>query len=658
MRDILDPGRTGTSMTTTDTVSVAGSGLVFDNTFESSVGSAFENGIITAEQTLAGRWTNAVTLKIDFSVANYGNSGFLASNGWPSFVSVSYTALKNALALHAFSSFAQQAVATLPANNPIPGSNNNTVDWSLPEAYARMLGLSVITPTFDDTVTVNSYYLPTADQAFVNAITHEISEGAMGRVGGDGDQNGAYSVMDLFRYTASGQLDLTDGRDGQATYFSYNGGSTTSQSAVLRFNNEYSGATQVNGGDPADFTGLDVFGVGQDGETFGLSQTDIEVMDVLGWNPASVTASPIVAPSAFGSTAATYDQSWQITGIGSLNNDGHSSLVWQNQSSGLVELQLLEGTRGTGGTIANNPFNSALWQVVGVGDFNGDGLSDLVYRRSSDGVVEVELLSGTSAMGGGIIANTAFDTTWSIVGVGDVTGNGGSDLVWQQPSSGLVAIQLLNGITPVGGGVIANSPFAAGWSVVATGDFNGDGKRDLVLQRTADGLVEMQFLNGTTAIGGGAIANSPFGPEWSVVGAGDILGNGKTDLVYQRPSDGLVEIQYLNGTTAGGGGAIANSPFGPGWQVVGVGDFNGDGKADLVYRNTASGTTEVQFLNGTTAIGGGVVAFGSQLANSAAQLVQAMAGFGAGGALDHGPVGQAALDATNELSLAAAVQHR
>ena len=60
----------------------------------------------------------------------------------------------------------------------------------------------------------------------------------------------------------------------------------------------------------------------------------------------------------------------------------------------------------------------------------------------------------------------------------------------------------------------------------------------------------------------------------------------------------------------GCGGAISNSPFGPGWQVVGVGDFNADGKADLVYRNSTTGTTEVQFLNGITPIGGGVVALG------------------------------------------------
>ena len=115
------------------------------------------------------------------------------------------------------------------------------------------------------------------------------------------------------------------------------------------------------------------------------------------------------------------------------------------------------------------------------------------------------------------------------------------------------------------------------------------------------------LLNGNANAGGDAITNNPFGAGWSVVGAGDFNGDGKADLVYQRQSDDLLEIQFLNGTSNTGGGVIANTPFGPGWQVVGVGDFNSDGKADLVYRNVSTGTTEVQLLNGTSAIGGGIV---------------------------------------------------
>ncbi|MBR0800507.1 hypothetical protein JQ615_34605, partial [Bradyrhizobium jicamae] len=80
--------------------------------------------------------------------------------------------------------------------------------------------------------------------------------------------------------------DYTDGRDGVTTYFSYDGGAAGTLSG-LTYNNEYSGNVQVNNGDTADFTQLDVFGVGNAGETNNLSQTDIEVMEALGWEPVS-----------------------------------------------------------------------------------------------------------------------------------------------------------------------------------------------------------------------------------------------------------------------------------------------------------------------------------------------------------------------------------
>jgi hypothetical protein len=281
---ISDPGdgfagSSTKSGATTNTVSVAGSGLVFHNTFESSVTTAYMNNIITAEQTLAGLWTNSVTLNMDFKGAAQGRNGDLATNSWSSFVNVTYAQLKSALTAHNFSSFSAAAIASLPATDPNPASG---ADWALPVAYARMLGLTTLTPAIDDTITLNTSYSWSYGPDVVNTLEHEISEGGMGRVGGLGDQNGVWSTMDLFRYSAAGIRDYTDGRDSKTTYFSYDG---TTLSKPLSFNNEYSGSTFNNSGDTADFTQQDVFGIGNPGETNTLSQTDFEIMDVLGWHP-------------------------------------------------------------------------------------------------------------------------------------------------------------------------------------------------------------------------------------------------------------------------------------------------------------------------------------------------------------------------------------
>jgi hypothetical protein len=314
-------------------------------------------------------------------------------------------------------------------------------------------------------------------------------------------------------------------------------------------------------------------------------------------------------------TVSTFPQSqFTFAGVGDFNGDGFSDLAWFNPI--VTELQLTQDdvTVG-GGPIPNNPFIGN-WNIVGVGDFNGDGTSDLVWQRADHVVTELQLFtpgSNASSYGGGAIVNNAFtDGTWSVAGVGDFNGDGDSDLVWQQAGTGLTEIQLLKGTNVVGGGAIANNPFDTSWNIVGTGDFNGDGKSDLVWQQQGTGTVELQFLNGNTAIGGGAIVNNPFGAGWNVVGVGDFNGDGKSDLVYQQQGTGIVEIQFLNGLTPVGGGVV-NSVLTEnpalGFKVVGVGNFNGSGKPGLVLQSSVLGGTEVQLLNGITPAGGGVIAF-------------------------------------------------
>src|SRR5256885_1952225 len=126
-----------------------------------------------------------------------------------------------------------------------------------------------------------------------------------------------------------------------------------------------------------------------------------------------------------------------------------------------------------------------------------------------------------------------FDLNWNIGVGGDFDGDGHPDLAWLRPFDNLVEIQLLNGITTSGGGAINNNPFSAGWNIAVAGDFNGDGKSDFVWQRQSDGLVEIQLLNGNNAIGGGTIANNPFDNSWTIVAKGDFNGDGKADLAWE-----------------------------------------------------------------------------------------------------------------------------
>lgn len=546
---------------------------------------SFRDGIATAVGILDSDIHDNITVNIAIDYGEFGGQalpnqntsegdiGFTGSGTEGQGVVESYSNLRNLLASHATTGVDYASVAALPTTTSLQGHSSFTIGT----AQAKALGvISANATAIDGQIGMEANF---TGSVLVAGALHELTH-AMGRIAGDS--------LDLFRYSSPGNHVFGFGIPAPSAYFSVNGGST--DLADFGINSDPGDFLNSPG---SELTPNDPFNEIVTGGITTLTSTDLTEMDVLGFN---VGGAPYVP----------FDSNWSIVGVGDFNGDHLADLAWERASDNLVEIQLFNGsTPSGGGAITNSPFDSG-WFVAGRGDFNGDSKSDLVFRRVSDDLTEIQFLNGNQGIGGGAIINNPFDATWNIVATGDFNGDGKTDLAWRRSSDGLLEVQFLNGIAPAGGGVIANNPFDSSWNVVARGDFNGDGKTDLVWRRSGDGLLEIQFLNGTTGVGGGVIPNNPFDSSWNVVAAGDFLGNGRSDLVWQRASDGLVEIQYLNGTVGVGGGAIQNNPFGAGWQVVGAADFSGDGKADLVYRRASDELTEVQFLNGTTIIGGGV----------------------------------------------------
>jgi len=617
--------------------------VIYDQS-QGSLPAAFVTAVNYVVNYFDRTFANPVTVTIDLGYGEIAGqslgSGALGESE-TYFNSVDYSQAVNALKANQPSVTQQAAYSTLPRSSPVSGG----ALW-VSTAEEKALGLLAgNNSAIDGYVGVSSTYpfsyaagvAPASGQYYFDGVLeHEFSE-VLGRTSLLGDGLGgtnSYAIMDLFRYSAPRARQL--GTGGSA-YFSINSGST----------NLDTWNTNPNGdlGDWAASAGADAFlAFSPSGQIDPITSTDLTLMNVLGWN-----APPLgeIANSPFEGNPG-----WIVVGVGDFNHDGKSDLVYYNASIGMTQIQFLNGTTNIGGgVIANSPFEgNPGWTIVGVGDFNGDGSSDLVYSDASIGMTQIQLLNGNTNIGGGVIANSPFENnrSWTVVGVGDFNGDGKCDLVYYNANTGVTQIQLLNGNTNIGSGVIANSPFEnnPGWTVVGVGDFNGGGKSDLVYYDASIGVTQIQLLNGNTNIGGGVIANSPFenNPSWTIVGVGDFNRDGKSDLVYYGASIGVTEIQFLNGNTNIGGGVIANSAFegNLAWTVVGVGDFAGDGRTDIAYYNASTGVTELQFLNGNVATGyqaissaAAATGLGSAARDGAAQtqqFVQAMSSFAPDGA--------------------------
>jgi hypothetical protein len=215
--DWSSPSSSATSSSGTSTiVSTSGSGLVFDNTYDSSCTAAFEACIVAAEEQLESLFTNSDTIVVTFYESNEGNNHVALGNSSHGILT-NYSTLRSKL-------LAAAPGDVLPTTDPSGGAQ-----WYVPYAYARMLGMSGTTGSPDLSVTLNSYYNWQFGQDVINGLTHELSEGGMGRIGGlGGSGTGKWDTMDLFRYNASGNPDYSNGRDGDTTYFSNDGGATLS----------------------------------------------------------------------------------------------------------------------------------------------------------------------------------------------------------------------------------------------------------------------------------------------------------------------------------------------------------------------------------------------------------------------------------------------
>jgi hypothetical protein len=179
---------------------------------------------------------------------------------------------------------------------------------------------------------------------------------------------------------------------------------------------------------------------------------------------------------------------------------------------------------------------------------------------------------------------------------GDFNGDGKSDLLWQN-DSGEVVIWEMKETSVIGGGSLGNP--GPSWHTIGTGDFNGDGYSDILWQND-NGAVGVWEMNGTSVIGGGQVGSNP-GPSWHTIGAGDFNGDGYSDILWQNES-GAVAVWDLNGTGMIGGAGLGNP--GSSWHAISTGDFNGDGRSDILWQND-SGEVSIWEMNDTSVIGGG-----------------------------------------------------
>jgi hypothetical protein len=339
--------------------------------------------------------------------------------------------------------------------------------------------------------------------------------------------------------------------------------------------------------------------------------------------------------------------------VGDFNGDGTSDLLALRCG---MHGPLKSGPLQTLATSGYSTFDRYI-----TGDVNGDGRPDVIlvsacqnpnqFGMCASHHLRVGVALGTSAHGHTLVAPQQLDTAdveYPKTLAGDFNGDGKTDLAVMLPTSPTLTITV--GLSNGDGTFALGAPqyfTGENWGNLnaITGDFNGDGKTDLAFTSVCNTValhagscdpgdmntvrVAMSTGSGHFSIGARQSLGSATGWDSYYAFAGDFNGDGKTDLLFNStcrgPSpnvctDPAGDNNYVYTALSNGSGSFtlgALQDFGPGWSDYPnsedlVGDVNGDGRSDLVWSSLqqAAGSTNNALVvvglanpDGTLAVG-------------------------------------------------------
>lgn len=296
------------------------------------------------------------------------------------------------------------------------------------------------------------------------------------------------------------------------------------------------------------------------------------------------TAAVMAAFPVLAASAATHND---------FDGDGRSDLLWRNAENGF---DVIWPNAASAAARNIERVSNLDWRIAGCGDFDGDQHADILWRNRATGATVI-WYAGSSDRKQTLWFYNLFDwgmdlemPDWEIASIGDFDGDQVSDVLWRNRTTGENAIGFLwSDLGEVYWYASQTNPVViSAWKVVGTGDFDGDGRSDILWRNGSTGAnVVWRFtdLTGSGSPGFVSTGLPAVNAAWKVAGIGDFNGDNHSDVLWRHPVTGANVVW----PSADRAARWTPSAAGTAWIPASIVDINGDRRSDIVWRNTTTG---------------------------------------------------------------------
>ena len=229
-------------------------------------------------------------------------------------------------------------------------------------------------------------------------------------------------------------------------------------------------------------------------------------------------------------------------------------------------------------------------------DLNGDGFPDLIAIVPRTGATTLLFTQNGARIGS--VPGPRIPLALSFIGVGDFDGDGKTDwaLFDANPKKRQVTFWYMNGGRFLR--AVLGPKIPAGYDPVGVGDMIGDGKPDLILFNKTTKRTAVLRMNGLVALPGGPVVGPLLPPGFEIVAVDYLSGNARPDYLLWNSTNNQSKILVLNTTLkASQGTPIPGPVITRGWQLVGADAFTTSASANWLLYNPTSRATALWVMN-------------------------------------------------------------